>query len=93
MLGTNAVINIFAGGCISYIWGVLNSISSLLSLSLISLNSPGSNNEINSMVIGISQLDLLPSEKIYDFIFQFNKNDTPLNSYFDSLGFQGTNSI
>ncbi len=67
---------------------MLNAMTSLTLLSLISVNVPGMASKYNNMVLGFTQLDLLPSELIYDKIFTFdNDNDEGLNPNFDKLGF------
>ena len=41
LLGTNLIFNIFFGSCLSLLWGMLNAISSIIILNLISINIPG----------------------------------------------------
>ena len=41
ILGTNLIFNIFLGSCLSLLWGMLNAISSIIILNLISITIPG----------------------------------------------------
>ena len=41
ILGTNLIFNIFLGSSLSYLWGMLNAVNSLMILNLISITIPG----------------------------------------------------
>jgi hypothetical protein len=86
--------NISSGGCISYLWGLLNAFSSLTILSLISISVPGPAQQLNRYIIGFSQLDILPSELIYEKTLTFpDENDEALNTYFDQIGFSSSFAV
>lgn len=86
--------NLCSGGCISYLWGLLNAFSSLTILSLISISVPGPAQQLNRYIIGFSQLDILPSELIYEKTLTFPEgNDEALNTYFDQIGFSSSFAV
>ena len=86
--------NLCSGGCISYLWGLLNAFSSLTILSLISISVPGPAQQLNRYIIGFSQLDILPSELIYEKTLTFpDGNDEALNTYFDQIGFSSSFAV
>lgn len=88
------VANIIAGGCLSYLWGMLNAMSSLTILYLVSVNIPGLAGRYSKIILSFAQLDLLPTDLIFDNIFTFaNDNDEALNPYFDRLGLSSSYSI
>jgi hypothetical protein len=41
IIGTNFIFNIFVGSTLSLLWGMLNAISSIIILNLISITVPG----------------------------------------------------
>ncbi len=67
--------------------------SSLTILNVISVNVPGMASQYNNMVLGFSQLDILPSDEIYNNVFSFDDNDEALNPYFDKLGYSSKYSV
>jgi hypothetical protein len=73
---------------------MLNAINSIIILNLISITIPGVAQYINKFIFSLTQLDILPSDLIYDKMFIFDEeNDEPLTLFFDQLGFSNINAI
>lgn len=85
-------MRIYRGGCISYLWGSLNALTSLLTLSLIAIDVPGFAFKINQYIMSFAQMDMLPTNLIYNTWLEFN-DEEPLNQYFEYLGYNDTSSI
>ena len=72
----------------------MEGLSQITVLSLISLNVPGVANQVNSVLLQLAQLDVLPTPLIEEAFLTFNDfEDTPINENFDQFGLQGTNSL
>lgn len=77
-------LELFRSGLLSFVWGLLNDLQSLTILSLVSINVTGIARLINKSIIAFSQLDILPTDLIYDSVFTFDdSDDQPVNGYFD----------
>ena len=73
---------------------MLNAISSIIVLNLISITIPGFAQYINKVIFTVIQLDIIPADMIYDYIFTFEEeNNEPLTPFFDQLGYSNINSI
>jgi hypothetical protein len=73
---------------------MLSALTTLTTLSLISLNVPGTALKINSLVLVFSQFDILPSDLIYSKVFTFpDEEEAPLTAQFDQLGFNSLSSV
>lgn len=73
---------------------LLNALTSLTVLSLISINIPGAANIFNKAVLDFSQLDILPTNVIFPAIFSFDDNtDGPMNQNFNIGGYQSKNAL
>ncbi len=73
---------------------MLNAISSIIVLNLISINIPGVAQYVNKVIFGLTQLDILPSDIIYDMMFTFDEdNDEPLTPFFDQLGYSNITAV
>lgn len=44
-------------------------------------------------ILSLSQLDVLPTETIYDWFFTFDEDDEALNPFFEQVGYESTNSM
>ena len=81
-------------GVLSVIWGVLNALTSLTILSLISINIPGTARVINKTLLNLAQLDFFPTTIIFPKIFTFDDEQSKaLNPYFDNFGESSMNSL
>jgi hypothetical protein len=77
----NIVLKIVLSGVISYLWGLLNDLSSITILSLININIPGIPRSIIKSVMSFAYLDILPSPLILNSMFEFDElNDQPFNN-------------
>lgn len=73
---------------------MLNAISSIIILNLISINIPGVAQYVNKVIFSITQLDILPTDLIYDQMFTFDEdNDEPLTPFFDQLGYSNISAV
>ena len=72
----------------------MEGLSQITVLSLISLNVPGVANQVNSILLQLAQLDVLPTPLIEEAFLTFNDfEDTPINDNFAQFGLSGTNSL
>jgi hypothetical protein len=57
----------------------------ITSLSLISINIPGIARQVARVILDFSQLDILPSQLIYGYVFTFSppEEDKPVNTFFE----------
>jgi hypothetical protein len=75
------MITFHRSGIISYLWGMLNELSSLTILSLVSINIPGLPRSIVKSIMSFTQLDIIPSDLILAWFLNFNEvDDHPVNS-------------
>jgi hypothetical protein len=68
---SNFLINLVLAGSLSYIWGALNVLQSITILSLMSLAVPGPARIVLLVAMQLSQMDILPSDDIYDATLSF----------------------
>ena len=79
---------------LSFIWGLLNDIQSLVILSLISLNVAGIARLINSTILTFASMNIIPTNMIFSALFTFSDYDSdPVNDYFNQLGYSSSNAI
>lgn len=73
----------------SQLWSLLNAISYLTLLSLITVSMPGIARDISGVILSCSQFDIFPTDWLYNSIFKLDdiKTDAPLTYYFDEFGF------
>jgi hypothetical protein len=71
----NIILKIILSGVISYLWGLLNDLSSITILSLININIPGLPRSLIKSVMGFAQLDILPSQLILNKMFKFDEEN------------------
>jgi hypothetical protein len=64
LLGSNFIFNFFLGSCLSFLWGMLNAISSIIILNLISITIPGVASNISKVIFSLTQLEIIPSDLI-----------------------------
>ncbi|TNV86166.1 hypothetical protein FGO68_gene3550 [Halteria grandinella] len=89
----NIMLNIFLSGIINYLWRALSELSSLTILFMIAIPVQGASQQLSAMVLQLAQLDILPTEAINGYLFEFNEDDQPVNHYFDSVGLSYHNSV
>ena len=72
----------------SLVWSIMDGLTQITILSLISINVPGIANDFNIALLALAQLDILPADLIENYIFDFDDStDEPINSYFGLLGY------
>ncbi|TNV73462.1 hypothetical protein FGO68_gene7769 [Halteria grandinella] len=75
-------------------WGMLESLRKLTSLTIISIRLPPLTTVINRSLLQFSQVDILPTDKIEEYFIEFDdEEDTPLSQSFESAGFGSRNSL
>ena len=73
---------------------MLEGITQITILSLISVNMPALASAINKQLLNLAQLNILPSTKINNAILKFSgNNDDPINDNFNQLVYNNINSI
>ena len=88
------MITPYRSGVLSFIWGLLNDIQSLVILSLISLNVTGIARLINSAILTFASMNIIPTSMIFSALFVFSDYDSdPVNDYFNQLGYSSSNAI
>lgn len=93
LMAGNVLMNILINGVISYLWRALSDLSSITILFMIAIPIYGSAQAVSAMLLQFSQLDILPADLINSYVFTFDENDDPVNSYFDIVGISHHNSI
>jgi len=79
---------------LSLVWSILDGLTQITILSLISINVPGVANDFNMVLLALAQLDILPAEMIENYFFNFDDHkDPPINNYFDMVGYENKNSL
>ncbi|TNV87504.1 hypothetical protein FGO68_gene15465 [Halteria grandinella] len=85
---------IYSTGAVSYMWGMLESLRKLTSLSIISIKLPILTNTINKYLLQFSQMDVLPADKIEEYFLDFDdENDESLGQSFEAAGFDSINAL
>ncbi|TNV86505.1 hypothetical protein FGO68_gene13225 [Halteria grandinella] len=93
-LTVSVLLQVFFGFAMGLIWTVMNDLSFIISLGLISIPIPGISSLIQSLLSSIIYMDLLMTDKwlkpLLDKAIQKQEldEDTPLSIFFDSQGFQ-----
>jgi len=73
---------------------MLNIISFLSVVGLVSITTPGSASSIIQVFFQFAQLDILPTDQIYGATVEFNEvTDSAHNEYFDALGISSMNLL
>ncbi|TNV86282.1 hypothetical protein FGO68_gene3639 [Halteria grandinella] len=85
------LLNFFLQLCIQLLWNMLNDLSFMMSLSMVSVNVPGIAQVVQRILLGMIYLDLLDTSKWIDPIISSDEDglvDQSLNPYFELSGFQ-----
>ena len=90
MIPGGIILNLFLTMFLQFIWGLLNDMSFIMILSLVSLNVPGPVQLIQSTMLNFIYMDILQTSLWLDPII-FNSpgdnNDDGINPFFDLGGF------
>lgn len=79
---------------LSYLFGLLNDISSITLLSLMSINIPGLASVINNILMNLIYMDLLQTSLWIEYIIDLsNPEDLALCPAFDLAGYNSINSV
>jgi hypothetical protein len=63
------------------VWGILEGLTQLIILSFVSVNVPGIAYQVNTVLLNLAQLDILPSSQIKSWFFEFDDDgDEAFNS-------------
>ena len=78
----------------SYLWGMLNTLSFLSVIGLVAITTPGPASSIIQIFFQFAQLDILPTDVIYPWFYEFDDfSDYSLNPEFDALGISSMNFL
>ncbi|TNV86341.1 hypothetical protein FGO68_gene4599 [Halteria grandinella] len=95
MIPASIIVNFFLQIVMNLIWGMLNDLSFLINLTMISITIPGITSTFMSIVLQFIQLDILQTDKWLIPSFPKEKDeegnfkeDEGLNDYFEQQGFQ-----
>ncbi|TNV87225.1 hypothetical protein FGO68_gene16327 [Halteria grandinella] len=81
-------------GALNFMWGMLESLRKLTSLTIISIRLPPLTTIINRSLLQFSQVDILPTDKIEEYFIEFDdEGDSPLSQSFESAGFGSRNAL
>ena len=81
-------------GLLSYLLGILDGLAQITILSLISVRILGIANQLNKVLLDLSQMDILPYIDIDDKFLDFDDwEEEPLNDQFAFFGLENTNSL
>jgi hypothetical protein len=73
---------------------MLNTLSFLSVIGLVAINTPGPASAIINAFFQFAQLDILPTDQIFPFLFEFDEfTDYALNPEFDALGISSMNFL
>ncbi len=73
---------------------MLNTLSFLSVIGLVAITTPGAASAIIKTFFQFAQLDILPTDIIYSWLFEFDEfSDYALNSQFDALGISSMNFL
>ncbi len=70
-----------------YLWGMINVLQLITIQSMMSINIPPLPRAINKIILDMTQIDILPSDKILEFLFpsddEDDKDEDAINAYFE----------
>lgn len=76
------------------LWGLMNDLSSITILSLLAIPVPGIAQTLLGYVLSFTQLDVLPSDVIFNSFLKFgDANKEPISDFFDNAGFSSKNAL
>ncbi|TNV86695.1 hypothetical protein FGO68_gene10823 [Halteria grandinella] len=95
MIPGSIMVNIFLQAILNLIWGMLNDLSFLINLTMISITIPGLASSVMNIVLQFIYLDILQTDKWMTPYFTQEKDedgnfieDESYSQYFDQQGFQ-----
>ncbi|TNV86287.1 hypothetical protein FGO68_gene17282 [Halteria grandinella] len=95
MIPGSILINIFLQMAMNLIWSMLNDLSFMINMAMISISIPGVAQPIMNIVLQFIYLDILQTDKWLTPIFAKDRDeqgnllqDEPLSEYFEQSGFQ-----
>ncbi|TNV86205.1 hypothetical protein FGO68_gene1499 [Halteria grandinella] len=88
MIPGSIMINLLFQFVINLIWGMLNDLSFMINMTMISISIPGVAQPIMSIVLQFIYLDILQTDKWLTPILSSDTNDESLNTFFEESGFQ-----
>jgi hypothetical protein len=72
------------------LWGMLNAQQTIIHLAIINVAAPGSTLVVFEFVCWLTQMDVWPTDEIYEAIFNFTESDSFKDS-FEILGYENAN--
>ncbi|TNV86571.1 hypothetical protein FGO68_gene9232 [Halteria grandinella] len=94
ILTISIILQLFFGFAINLIWAMMNDLSFIISLGLVSIPIPGVASPIQSLLSSLIYMDLLLTDKWLANYLEYSvmpselEKDEAMNIYFDSQGFQ-----
>ena len=76
-----------------YLWGMINLLQLITIMGLMSINLPGLASQVNSVLMQMAQVNLLPATDILSMLFRedLDSSDSDgMNDYFEDGGFGST---
>jgi hypothetical protein len=76
MIPGTIILNLFLAIVIQYLWGLLNDLSFLTILTLVSISTPGIASVIQSSILNFIYMDILMTDKWFLKMFYSDKDST-----------------
>jgi hypothetical protein len=88
------VLNIIMSKSLQDVWGMLSTqqITTHMMLLSVSATSPSNVNCYNIYVAQIVQMDMYPTDKIYEYVFDLTESESPIEQ-FEDLGYEGADFL
>ena len=84
MMG-NFFLNILMSSSMSALWGMINALQILIHLPIFSIPIPLNAQIFCSTIIAITQFDVLPTETLNEWFFDFDEQDEAQNANFENM--------
>ncbi|TNV86560.1 hypothetical protein FGO68_gene5593 [Halteria grandinella] len=94
VMSVNLVVQLFFGSMMCLIWSMMNDLSFLIQLSMVSIQIPGIASSIQSILLSVIYLDLLMTDQwltpFLDMLLSSDESDDdqPVNTFLDDQGFK-----
>jgi len=90
MMYGNLAVNIVMSASLQMLWGMINVMQIIVKMPLLNITFPQNAATFYTFITDVSSFDILPSEKIEQFIFSFSKtNESDPN--FEKMGIKSNN--
>jgi len=86
-------VNLVMSTSLQSVWGAINALQMIIHIPLMNIVLPSNAIIFFETLINMVQMDIIPSERVNDLMFNFSNSNETYNEYFELMGYSGKSAI